>query len=220
MPIRRFRRYPRRIPRTALGRRLKYRVYARNRPLARSAIGKVLQPVQFFKRTQYANAWVCSQIGADTFKNIEVKLSDVPNHTEFTALYDQYCIKGISFTLMPRYNVNQPTAGTSQTPQTWSILDYDGSFPTTSTQMLQYQNLKMVPGTSYHKRFFVPAISNAIFNGTTPTAYSVKKRQWIDSANDTVPHYGATVMIPSVNMDSVSCWDIKVTYYLAFKNVR
>lgn len=218
--MRRFRRYSRRVPRSALGKRIKYKTYARRRPINLSSIGRVAQPVQFFKRSQYQNAWICSQIGSASFKNLEFKLSDVPQVTEFTTLYDQYCIKGVRFTLMPRYNVNTPLTGTPQIPQVWSILDFDGSFPTTQDGMLQYQNLKMTPGTGYHKRYLVPAISNAIFNGGITTAYSVKKRQWIDCSDPSVPHFGGTVMIPSVNADSESCWDIKVTYYLAFKNVR
>lgn len=194
---------------------------------SRLALGRtkrIRQPVQFFKRTVYQNALLKSSQLANVFENFTFKLEDVPNYTEFTALYDQYCIKGVSITIMPRYNIAAPTpdggvSATGQVPQTWSILDYDGSFPTTEAGMLQYQNLKMQKGTSWHKRYVVPAVSAEIFNGIT-TAYAPKKRVFIDTANPDVKHYGICVMIPVVNTDTDCAWDVKTTYYLAFKNVR
>lgn len=200
---------------------------AGRRMRARLAVGRtkrIRQPVQFFKRTVYHNALIKSSQLGPTFENFTFKLDAVPNYTEFTALYDQYCIKGVSLTLMPRYNIAAPTpdggvSATGQVPQTWSILDYDGSFPTTEAAMLQYQNLKMQKGTSWHKRYVVPAVSAEIFNGVT-TAYAPKKRLFLDTANPDVKHYGATVMVPQVNVDTDCAWDVKIVYYLAFKNVR
>lgn len=186
--------------------------------------GGIRQPVQFFKRLTYTNAALVTSQLSPQFLNLTFTLQDVPNYTEFTALYDQYCIKGVKFTLMPRFNsaLPAPDVGTnvsSQPPQTWSVLDYDGGFPTTQTAMLQYQNLKMLPGTKWHSRYVVPAAQVEIFNGIS-TAYAPKKKLYIDTANPDVKHYGATIMVPEVNTSSSVTWDLKTTYYLAFKNVR
>lgn len=216
-----------RLRRNPLRRRLLARKPLRRRLNRLAPRSRIAQPVQFFKRTTYTNAFLTTSTTAPSFKDLEFKLSDVPNFTEFTALYDQYCIKGVKVVFMPRFNValsnsidplNYPVS--SQIPQVWSILDYDGANPTTQNAMLQYQNLKITKGTSYHNRYVIPAVVNEVYNSPTTTAYAPKKKVWLDSANTSVPHYGMTVMVPEANTSSSAAWDVKITYYLAFKNVR
>lgn len=191
------------------------------RGLMRSAVG-LIQPLHFFKRTTYTNAWIGTTGGADTFKTLSFKLSDLPSYQEFTALYDQYCIKGVKFTLMPRFNSSNPGLNPI-TPQTWSILDYDnsGTNITSQNEMLQYQNLKMIPGTSYHKRYIVPAVDAEIYNGLAVAAAAPQKNVFLDTANASVEHFGVRIMIPAVPFGSEQVfWDLKVKFYLAMKNVR
>lgn len=176
------------------------------------------QPVQFFTRTTYINADICSSDTTDVTKGYKFALSDVPNYTEFTSLYDQYQLKAVQLTFIPRYNV-----ATNLTPiaQLWSIVDYDASFPTTQPGFLQYQNLHMTRGTSLHKRYIRPQCLGELFNNLTTSAYSTRRNTWIDTADPNVPHYGMALLVPTVaNADSKSCWDLKVKYYFAFKNVR
>lgn len=126
-------------------------------------------------------------------------------------------IKGISAVLIPRGNVD----GVSQpfsTP-TWSILDYDGNFPTTIAGMNQYQNVRMKRGTSLHKRYLKPAVAPAVYNTLTTTAYAVKKNVWLDCAFPNVPHYGLAFGVDNTPAQAIS-FDLKVTYYICFKNVR
>lgn len=176
------------------------------------------QPVQYFKRTTYQVNFI--QSGAlDSFQNLVFQLNQLPNYTEFTSLYDQYQIKGIKFVLMPRFNSGE--VALSSCPPTWSILDYDGSFPVNNASMLQYQNLKMKTGYGNHARYLKPAISAELYESPVGTAYGPKKNVWIDAQYPDVPHYGATVMIPAnVGPGENVFWDLKITYYLAFKNVR
>lgn len=186
------------------------------RRLMRRKIG-LRQPVQFFKQLMYYPAWLTSSTTVDVIQNINFTLNAVTQASTFTALYDQYCIKGIKATLVPRGNVD----GVSQpfsTP-TFSILDYDGSYPTTITGMNEYQNVKMTRGTSLHKRFLVPATQLELFQSSIATAYSPKKKQWIDCATPNVPHYGLAYGVSPTPGQAIS-WDLKVEYYLAFKNVR
>ena len=215
------------MPRQASNRRMPPRALrARGRYLQRRLrrsrmprVGGVLQPVQYFKRSTYQTNWVLNDTINNTFKSLEFYLSSVPNHTEFTSLYDQYCIKKVVFTLIPKFNVNTLT---DIVPPVWSVLDYDGTFPTNQDGMLQYQNLHTTRGQTWHKRVLTPAILTNQYNGLT-TAYTPKKGQFIDCQNDSVPHYGARIMLlPGVTGGSETpfAYDLKTTYYLAFKNVR
>lgn len=175
------------------------------------------QPVQFFKQVQFYSAWLTSSTTVPVIQNIQFTLNALAQATTFQALYDQYQIKGVKCSLIPRGNVD----GVSQpfsTP-TFSIIDYDGSFPATIPEMNEYQNVKMKRGTDVHKRYLVPAILNELYSSPTSTAYGTRKNQWIDCANPAVPHYGLAFGVSPTPAQAIS-WDLKVTYYVAFKNVR
>lgn len=177
----------------------------------------IRQPVQFFKQTQYYPAWLTTNTSTEVIQNIQFSLGALTQGTTFADLYDQYMIKGISAVLIPRGNVD----GVSQpfsTP-TWSILDYDGNFPTTIAGMNEYQNVRMKRGTSLHKRYLKPAVAPAVYNTLTTTAYAVKKNVWLDCAFPNVPHYGLAFGVDNTPAQAIS-FDLKVTYYVAFKNVR
>lgn len=177
----------------------------------------IRQPVQFFKQMMYYPAWLTSSTTTEVLQNIVFSLNALTQAATFTALYDQYCIKGVKCVLVPRGNVDG--IGNSFGSSTFSILDYDGTFPTTIAQMNEYQNAKMKRGTSIYNRYLVPACLPSVYNGVTTTAYSIKKKVWIDAANPAVPHYGLTFGVQPTPAQSIS-WDLKVEYYLAFKNVR
>lgn len=191
--------------------------WARKR-LARARVNKFRQPVQYFKRSAYTAGWITASNSSDQVVSFEFALSGLPSYTEFTTLYDQYMIKGAKFTLIPRFNVAN-SANVDLPSQVFSILDFDGTPPTTLNQMMQYENLKMTRGTDLHKRYLKPAVLPQVYNGIT-TGYSMKKNVWLDCSNDSIPHYGATVCIPQVNSLESIKYDLKVELYLAFKNVR
>lgn len=210
MPIR-LKKYPRRLPRRKIVRR-------RRLPLVRVP-GRPAQPTQMFKRTTYTTNWIVNSTLTNTFKNITFSLADVPNNTEFTNLYDQYCIKAVSLCLIPKFNVNTMT---DIVPPVWSVLDYDGTFPATQDAMLQYNNLHMTRGQGWIKRYFKPRVLQQIYQAGLTNANSPKRSQFIDCQNINVPHYGATIMLLPGNFggDSPFAYDLKVTYYLAFRNQR
>lgn len=212
----------RRATRPALRRpRRPFRRLRRARRAVRPRIGRnIAQPVQYFKRTAYLTNWLTNDTIIDKFKNFTVQLSDVPGYNEFIQLYDQYKIAKVVVSLVPMFNTSEPlNASSSTVPPTWSILDYDGGFPATRNAMLEYQNLRMVNGHKWHKRVFVPRMQATVYNGVT-SAY-VPRTGFIDCGSSGVPHYGATFMaLPIGGVDGPFSYDLKVTYYLAFKNVR
>lgn len=176
----------------------------------------IKQPVQYFKRTLYAKGYKVSSTTADTFLSFPASLGQVPNSSEFVALYDQYKICGIKWTLMPR---TTEAGVTTNSGVVGSVIDYDDSnVPTATDQLAQYQNFRMTRGNMIHKRYFKPAISQLMYQSGVINAYGPKKGAWIDITYPDVPHYGLKAVIQQT--DSVLTYDLKVDYYLAFKNVR
>lgn len=186
---------------------------------------KIKQPVQYFTRTQFISGqFAVVPGGVATGQGINFQLGNVPANAEFTALYDQYQIKAVKITLIPRISGNFVTDNTStaQMGNVWSVLDYDdGNTPANLAVLLQYQNLKRTRLGQVHTRYLKPAVTQEIYATGIATAYSPKKNVWLDVANVNVEHYGMKLWLDAMPAGGVTVtYDATVKYYLAFKNVR
>lgn len=181
---------------------------------------KIMQPVQYFKRTVWLPNWLSVASGSDQFASLKFNLSQLPNHSEFTSLFDSYRINMVKVELIPQFdnaNVGSITS-TNVISQNYSVLDYDDiAVPTSMDTLMQYQNLKRTPSTKVIKRLIKPRFATEMFNTGIATAYG-PRRGWIDCNYDTVEHYGMKFGFTS-NPQSQK-YGLKATYYLAFKNVR
>lgn len=189
------------------------------------------QPVQYFKRTVMKEGAISYDPVTGGGGGLMFRLSDVPNHTEFTNLYDQYKIKAVKVKIVPRANVypgNDPTSAIQLwNSQFFTAIDYDSAIDFSDLDsLLQYQNCKMTRSTQIHKRYLKPRVRSAvqIAGGLAPAfGNSATRNQWLDCANDAITHYGllwyAQPQFTS-GEDLITKCDLVVTYYMAFKNVR
>jgi len=183
------------------------------------------QPVQFFKRSVYSTAYLTATSAGAFGSSKNFKLTDVPNATEFTNLYDQYQIKGIKITLIPRANSADVINGSLVQPigNLWSVIDYDdGTAPTTIDTVLQYPNLKRTQMVKSHSRYFKPKYVQQLYSSAAVVGYgNAHPNSWIDCNSSAVEHYGLKFwvdLIPTVG--TTIQYDAHIIYYLAFKNVR
>lgn len=196
----------------------------RGRPrkiIRRRPRGGIKQPVQFFKRVLYSPNFITVTAGTDGLVQTPFRLDFVPNRTEFTALYDQYRIKAIKVTLMPRGNSSDlGTAATlGNVSRVFSVLDYDDSNnPTSISQLCEYQNLKVTHSTKNHTRYLVPKF-NANIAGPLGTIARKPSVGFLDVTDESVVHNGVKWAIQAPANGTV-VYDLMTTYYLAFKNVR
>nr|WPR18745.1 MAG: capsid protein [Owegonang virus 22] len=196
----------------------------------RKFIGKkkgIKQPVQFFKRSVYTpNMYSASTLTDAPFAQV-FRLNDLPGVSDFTALYDQYQIKAVKVTLMPKYDTATQVVSSGTVPNSAhamnrviSCIDYDDNTALTSIgDALQYQNHKMTKGIRDHSRYLKPRCLLEAYGGIGLTHYMPRKNQWIDVANITTPHYGLKWIITQSPGIALS-YDMKVDYYIACKNVR
>lgn len=194
------------------------------RPARRERRGMVLSKaigskIHYFKRTLYQSGAISGSTLLDTFGASVFRLNQVPNFNEFTVLFDQYKICGIKWMLMPRGNSSEIGSNQGQV-KFFSVIDYDdNTAPSSITDLVQYENLKVTPTSRDHKRYLVPKVAREVYSSATTTGYSAASSQWIDCTNDAVPHYGLKYMLQQLPAGTQQ-FDLKVTYYLAFKNVR
>jgi len=179
--------------------------------------GGIMQPVQYFKRSVYLPGW--SSTGTTDVPGAFIfRLNDVPNVAEFTGLYDQYKINLVKWTLIPRGNSSDVTTqGNSM--GVFTALDYDSNVaPTALNDLLQYQNMRMTRSTQQHKRVFRPVARDALIGSAGAIVGGIYKG-WIDCNVDNVPHYAIKYWFQALPSGTQQ-YDLKIDYYLAFKNVR
>lgn len=205
----------RRRPRVVRRRRLN----AIRRPGRSLVVSKMIgKKIHYFKRTAYFSGFLAGSTLLDTFSSIQFTLSQVPNVTEFTNLFDCYRINGVKVKLMPR--ANSAEIGTNQGMiKLFSTIDYDdATVPTAITDLLQYETLKTTSSNREHTRYFKPKIAKTVFQTSLASGYS-QGTGWLDCDNTAVPHYGLKLALQQLPAGAQS-YDVQVTYYLAFKQVR
>lgn len=185
---------------------------------------KIKQPVQYFTRTQFISGqFVIAPGAAAAGQAINFQFANVPAATDFTGLYDQYCIKGVKMTFIPRITGTVVTDATSVAAvgSLWTCIDYDDdSTPPNLATLLQYQNLKRTRVGAVHSRYLVPK-SNSQVSATVGNAPAPKAKVWLDVGSTNVPHYGLKLWYDSTAVGTPTItYDATIKYYLAFKNVR
>lgn len=158
-----------------------------------------------------------------------ISLDQLPNYTEFTNLFDQYRINLLKFNIVPTVNSNTEFSGTNPhlvLPEIWSVIDYDGTYPSTFSAMSERQNCKKTRGSTVHKRIYKPTVLDEVYITASTYGFSPKRKQWISTVNPNVPHFGSIAIIgfPGGNLPSGygsnTPVNITVTMYLQFRNVK
>lgn len=134
-----------------------------------------------------APALLTSSNTLPTFTSLAARLSDFDKASSYEAVFDQYRIMMIEYTLIPG-SQSIVTGGNSGLFST--VIDYDDATNlTTTAQALDYSTCLTTDGVSIHKRTLVPHVATAAYSGTF-TSYANSSQQWIDMASPSVYHYG------------------------------
>jgi hypothetical protein len=147
--------------------------------------------VSTFVRTFDAGVIVGS-VASDTLGAIKFVLTQLPSYTEFTTLFDQYCIQRLDYTFLPYF-----TQGTSTVyaPFVVTAVDYDdGTAPASFGAIQQYENARVMSAYRQFSVSFKPHIALAAYAGAF-TSYANNRAAWIDSASTAVEHYGVKYCI-------------------------
>lgn len=189
-------------------RRLRRRMRIR-RPLTRRSINS-----HHFKRTFIGE--ILSSGTSASFAGYSVNLSQLPNYTEFTTLFDQYRINKVVVKFVPSFT--QDTIGSTEiTPNLQSVIDYnDVTTPTATSELLQYQSYRRTRGNQTHTRVFTPSTLVDI----SDTASSPKWKQWLSTANATLPHFGLKVALDATVVAGSAYYLPYFTVYLSCRSVK
>lgn len=166
-------------------------------------------------------------------KGYAFKLADIPNHTEFTQLFDQYSIRYIKLYIVHR-GTNLSMIEASNTGVGMPIMlitrDYDdNSAPASMDSLREYAKSKFFAFTPERRMFrmgITPAMQRSNYDSAVSTSYSPKFKQYIDCNSPNTPHYAVKLGVQSPSPLSGGTLgynvylDIYATYYISFKTVR
>lgn len=158
----------------------------------------------------------------------------VPNYTEFTNLFDQWCIDKVEVMFIPTYSQQ----GISSAPQgnipiIVHALDDDDSNAATKTDLQQYANCKytqLLYGNNDPKpiRTFRPKPAVPVYQTGATFAYGqqTKGPKWVDVAYPAVPHYSMKGALDVASVAStvfntvIARIDVVCKMHFRFKTVR
>lgn len=164
-----------------------------------------------------------------------VSLGGLTNLTEYTNLFDQYKLSALKYTFVPRLsNINAEAVlnltGTSvirkpywcivKDPQTQ--LTPTGAWSRANLNVLLEQGGKIYSADKPINIYLKPRISEQYGGGATRWV----RPNWTttDAPGASMPHRGFHLFAFNDDFDSTSFanmrWDVRVTYYLQFKNMR
>ena len=154
----------------------------------------VLKNVHYFKR-YYVIGDVFKGSGSSPYlQGFDFSLNDLPNYSEFTALYDSYKICAVKVWFVPGCTTGNIDVSTGApvsaqinfaSARCFSAIDYnDSSAPSTINEIREYANCKMSPMVKGHKRYFKPRQIDS------SNAYNLPRNIWVDSSVPNRVYYG------------------------------
>lgn len=162
------------------------------------------------------------------------KLDDVKGAADFSDLYDRFMLTTVvlRFKLVTNpdsiriLNNNTDWQTTNWFPKLWYCPDYDDNASETLAQIKEraQTKCKVLRPNQIIKIVVKPAVTVQTYRTATSTGYAPKWKQWIDMANQDVPHYGLKFVVDCCGQDPSDTYPFKLEidrqYYFTCKDVR
>jgi hypothetical protein len=181
-------------------------------------------PQVFVFRQTEESTITASNSGAVT-SQFQVALSSYDNVTPLTALFDQYRVDCVRYSIVPQQNaVGLFTNSTTSYTPLYCVIDYDDGTGLSSTANARaYDNLIELGAGESLCRVFAPRVQEGVNNASgTAGGIGIRGPQWIDCASTSVLHYGIKVLVPQVTAAQtlLPSWNVFVEIYTSFTGIR
>lgn len=149
---------------------------------------------------------------------VNFSLSDIPDYTSFTAMFDQYRVVGV--TCLFRNAGTQVYTGNSSgdVPYIQTAFDYNDA-STAGKPAESYQSCLTSPITASFSRRFAPRMAMPVYNGVSNAYVMGSNQLWLDAAYPSVPHYQLVVNIGATSIDNQFVTALDVLYTVQFKTL-
>lgn len=153
-------------------------------------------------------------------------LNNVPNSSEFTALFDQFRITHVQMQFYVQYQPAQLDSsagvGAAAYPCLYICRDNDDSTaPTSINQLREHANVQTVilSPEKIFKYNVKPATLSNVYQSSVSNSYAPKWKEWIDCAASDTPYYGVKVGIE--NMTNANQYVVvRAAYWFQCRDLR
>lgn len=163
------------------------------------------------------NAAYFPYLNSSTFQ-----LSDLPNATEFTSLFDQFKLTHVKMYVHLRKDPGAQSAANAIYPRMYVVRDFtDATTPATIDELRQYSTCqcKVLEPNKRVSFNIKPALLQAAYRSAVSTAYSPVWNRWVDVAYADAPHYGIKYAIDDLTNTNYSVW-IEYKYWFSCRNTK
>lgn len=130
----------------------------------------------------------------------QFQISDVPAFNDFSDLFDEYKIVGVTAHIqlitnpdaLYQFNQNAATNGNNSFPRLWYVEDFDDSTAIALSNIRQRADCKMIivcPNKIFKVELH-PRVSGVVNGLGGALNYGSRKNVWLDCTNSSTPHYG------------------------------
>jgi hypothetical protein len=158
---------------------------------------------------------ITGSTSADVETNYSFLLSDLVSYTEFTTLFDQYCIVAVELMFLPTVNVVDNGTSTDL-GRLITAIDHDSSANITQAGIRQYISVSISEGYVAQTRIVYPRIDNAVLNSSSALTSLGNIRMWIDCAYPAVSHYGIRTVLTQASV-SAAVYRVEAEYIVCFR---
>ena len=162
---------------------------------------------------------------SEQYVSYRFQLSACLNYTNYRDMWDQYKINKVVVTWTPVRTQSVVQQVDDVTPSTTTnVPSYVVAKDIDDLTQISYEDVKSRYGaveriaTKGFKMVLKPAMLTEVYQGPVSTAYSPQYNTWLDTANNTVPHYGIRFAIESAEPSGYYALECKTWIYVSFKN--
>lgn len=182
---------------------------------------RVSRKTHSFKRTLQFTP-ISAPAGVMFYYAYQFQLNQLTNFTEFTNLFDNYRVNKLLLKFVPRSTVNQQT-GNAFLGEFISVIDYnDVVTPSSSAQLMEMDTHRKTTGFRTHARMWTPSVLTPQYSvgGSGSFVSNPRFKQWINSSNPDISHYGFKMSYDNTSNVAPVVWNVFLTAYMSFKNVK
>lgn len=163
---------------------------------------------------------------ATTTGGFSFQLDEVPNFTEFTALYDVYRIAAVKVSCMYNATDIQVQATVPYSTVRWvSVIDFNssgnlGSF--NDAREFQTAVVRTYPDArkSTFSRYLKPKFLTGVEDDSSTIVSGGNRKGWLNTAQPDIPHYGYRFFFEQLLSPYTGSVKFEAVYYLMFKQVK
>nr|WAE42286.1 MAG: capsid protein [Cressdnaviricota sp.] len=200
----------------------KKRSTIRRRPVRRMRIPRAPKLKSFLLKRAFSAAALTIANTAAGNAVFTFRLSDMPDVSDFTNLFQRYKINAVKIEFMSPFNValTQTFATGIGLFLLYGVIDRNSTTAlATTAQAEEYQSLKIWKSNQNHQVYFKPSLPMTVTDIAANSFVEIQKPRWISTLETGIEHLGFKLITDNNGSGNSYVLTPRLTYYMSFKDV-